>query len=117
MALLSVTPITKFGIANMSAALVATDPTGDSVDASSGIFLFIENAGIITHTVTVAKPSATTDCGNLGSLVVEDLVVTIAVDDNAVLAIPLGYTDANGKFSWTYDTELNVNIGVFSLAP
>lgn len=117
MALLTPIAITKAGIANISASLVSTDAAGDSVGSSSGIFLYLENAGVISHSLTVAAPVANTDCGNFGSLPVSDIVLTVAAGENGVLAIPLGYVDGSGNFSWTYDTAINVNIGVFSLAP
>jgi len=117
MAKLAVNSIQKAGIADLDAVLAAADVAGDSVDSSSGIFIVMKNADASPHTLTVAKPKASADCGNLGSLVVADITLVVAAADTGFVSIPQGYVDAGGDFSWTYDDVTSVTIGVFSIAP
>lgn len=117
MATLSITPITKAGIADLVAALAAADIAGDTVDSSSGILIVMDNADGGPHTLTIAAPSATANCGNLGELDVDPITLVVAAGTTGVLTVPLGYTDASNNFTWTYDAVTSVTIGVFSLAP
>lgn len=117
MAELTVNSIQKAGIADISAVLVAADVAGDSVGSSSGIFIAMTNGDASPHTLTVAAPSATADCGNLGELAVEDITLVVAASNTGFVSIPLGYIDGSGNFSWTYDAITSVTIGVFSIAP
>lgn len=117
MALLTVTPITKAGIPDISAALVAADVAGDSVNSSSGIFITVDNADAAGHTLTIVAPVATAGCGHYGALPVEDITFTVAPGTTGFLTIPAGYSDSGGNFSWTYDAVTSVTVGVFSLSP
>lgn len=117
MALLTVNAIQKAGIADIDAVLVAADVAGDSVDASSGIFIAVKNADASPHTLTIARPVPTSDCGNLGELPVSDITLVVAAADTGFLAVPLGYANGNGDFAWTYDGITSVTVGVFSIAP
>ncbi len=117
MAKLTVNSIQKAGIADLDAVLVAADVAGDSVDQSSGIFIAMKNADAAPHTLTVAKPAASADCGNLGALTVDDITLVVAAADIGFVSIPQGYVDSGGDFSWTYDAITSVTVGVFSIAP
>ena len=117
MALLTVNSIQKAGIADISAVLVAADVAGDSVGSSSGIFLAMANGDGSPHTLTVAAPAASADCGNLGSLDIDPITLVVATGDTGFVSIPLGYVDGSGNFAWTYDAITSVTIGVFSIAP
>lgn len=116
MALLAVTSISKAGEADLDAILAAAAAGGDDVAASSGLLVVMKNADASPHTLTVAAPVASQDCGNLGSLDVDPIALVVAAADTGVVTIPLGYA-VNGLFSWTYDAETSVTIGVVSLAP
>ena len=116
MALLTVTPITKSGVPDVAAALVAADVAGDSVNASSGLFIAVDNADAAAHTLTIVAPVATAGCGHYGSLPVEDIAFEVAAGAMGFLTVPAGYSDG-GNFSWTYDAVTAVSVGVFSLSP
>lgn len=115
MAELLVQSVAKAGIADVLGALAAADVAGDSVPQSSGLLIVMDNADGSAHTLTVAAPSANSNCGNLGILDVEDITLVVAAGDIGFTNIPAGYTDANGDLSWTYDAVTSVTIGVFSL--
>lgn len=117
MAVLTVNAVSKAGVLDLSAVLVAADVAGDSVGSSGGLLLVLTNGDGSPHTLTVAAPTPTTNCGNLGSLDVDDIVFVVAAGDTGFLTIPLGYVDATGNFAWTYDAVTSVTIGVFSLSP
>ena len=117
MATLTVTAVTKAGIADIDTGLAAADVAGDTVDASSGLLVAMFNGDAAPHTLTIAAPSATANCGNLGTLDVDPITLVVAAGDTGLLAIPLGYSDASNNFTWTYDAITSVTIGVFSLAP
>lgn len=116
MADLTVTPITKTGVVDITAAMVAADIAGDQAPSSSGIFLAVTNGDAGAHTVTVTAPAATVNCGNLGELTVEDIVLSVGAGATAFLAVPLGYSDV-GFFKFAYDAVASVTVGVFSIAP
>jgi len=116
MALLTVQEISKAGVADLSTALTAAASGGDSVVASSGIVIVVENADASPHTLTLTKPAASAECGSLGELVVADITLVVAAADIGMVTIPLGYA-ASGNFTWTYDAVTSVTVGVFSLAP
>ena len=117
MAELTVTPIKKAGIADVSGGLTAADAAGDSVKSSSGIFIALENGDVSAHTLTVAAPASSTECDGYGSLAVADIVLTVAAGDIGFVSIPSSYVSGNGNFSWTYDAVTSVSVGVFSIAP
>lgn len=116
MALLTVQQISKSGIADLDSALTAAASGGDSVVASSGIVIVVKNADASPHTLTLTRPAATAECGELGTLAVADITLVVAAADTGVVTIPQGYA-ANNLFSWTYDAVTSVTVGVFSLAP
>ena len=115
MALLTVTAITKAGL-NQDGAGVAADVAGDSINASSGIFIEVTNGDASPHTATVAKPTASTVCPPYGSLDIDDIVITIPAGETRSFTVPLGYSDSSGNFAWAYDDVTSVTVGVFSLA-
>lgn len=117
MAELTVQAISKAGIPDLSSALVAADVAGDSVRQSSGIFIAVSNADAAPHTLTVAAPTSTTNCGGYGALDVEDITLTVAAGDTGFVSIPPAYIDGNGDYSWTYDAVTSVTVGVFSISP
>ena len=116
MAELTVRSVTKAGINDLSTALASADAVGDSVKQAQELLIVMENADSGAHTLTVAAPIATTECGNFGELPVADLTLVVAAADIGILTIPAGYGDGV-DFSWTYDDVTSVKIGVFSLAP
>jgi len=116
MAVQLVTPITKAGVLDLSAALVAADVAGDSVPSASGIFIAIENGDASPHTVTVSAPAASASCGRYGSVAIEDMTIIVPAGATAVFAIPLGYVSSTGDFVWTYDAVTSVAAGVFSIS-
>lgn len=115
MALLTVNSINQNGL-DISATAVAADVAGDSVKAAGDLFFYVENNDVGAHTVTVAKPQATAKCGNLGTLTVNDIVISVPAGEARSFTIPQGYSDASGNFAWTYDAVTSVTVGVFSLA-
>lgn len=117
MASLLVTRVSKAGIPNAAGALDPADVAGDDVVSASGLLIVMENKDVGAHTLTVAAPSATADCGNLGELAVEDITLVVAAGEFGFLTIPAGYADASNNFAWTYDDVTSLAIGVFSLAP
>lgn len=117
MAVLTVNSISKAGIVDIDADLVSADVAGDSVNSSSGLMVVMKNADASLHTLTVASPTASVNCGGYGSLDVDPIVLSVAAGDVGFLSIPSAYVDGNGDFSWTYDAVTSVTIGVFSIAP
>lgn len=116
MALLTVNSINQNGL-DISATAVAADPSlTDSVKAAGDLFFYVENNDAGAHTVTVAKPQATAQCGNLGTLTVNDIVISVPAGEARSFTIPQGYSDASGNFAWTYDAVTSITVGVFSLA-
>lgn len=115
MALLTVNSINQSGL-DISATAVAADVAGDSVKSASDLMIYVENNDVGAHTVTVAKPQATAQCGNLGTLTVNDIVISVPAGEARSFTIPQGYSDASGNFAWTYDAVTSVTVGVFSLA-
>lgn len=116
MAELTAQSVSKAGVTDLATALVSADVAGDSVTSASGLIVVMQNGDASPHTLTVARPAATTDVGNLGTLAVEDITLTVAAGDFGLVAIPAGYAD-QGVFSWTYDAVTSVSIGVFVAAP
>ncbi len=119
MALLSVTPITKDGIPDVSTALTAADAAGDQVNASSGIFIMLVNGGASDCVLSIPAPVETAGCGHYGQLPVEDISFTVAAGTaiTGLLTIPQGFATSGGNFSWVYDQVDSVSVAVFSLAP
>lgn len=117
MAILTVTPIQKSGIPDMTAALVAADAAGDGVDAASGIFVAVANGDASSHTLTVPAPTASTRCGGYGALTVDDIAFTVAAGATGFFAVPSSYADSEGNYAWTYDDVTGVTVGVFSITP
>lgn len=116
MATLTVQNVSKAGLADLSGALAAADAAGDQVAAAGGLLLVVENGDASSHTVTVARPSATANVGGYGDLAVADLTLTVAAGDIGFLTIPSKYADGS-NFAWTYDAVTSLGVGVFSLAP
>ncbi len=116
MAELTVQAITKAGLAGVSAALASADVAGDTVKQAQELLIVMDNTDSSPHTLTVAAPAATAECGDLGSLAVSDLTLVVANGNIGFLTIPSGYGDG-AEFSWTYDDVTSLAIGVFSLAP
>lgn len=117
MAELTVTPVTKAGIAAAIAGLVAAEAGGDEVESAPGLLIVMENGDASSHTLTVTAPEATVDCGEYGDLAVDDLTLVVAAGGVGFLTIPRGYVTSANKFAWTYDAVTSVTVGVFSLAP
>ncbi len=117
MAVLTVNSIQKAGIADLDAVLQAADVAGDNYPGSSGTFIAMKNDDGSPHTLTIAAPAATANCGNLGELPVADITLVVAAADIGFVSVPAGYTDASGNYSWTYDAVTSVTIGAFSIAP
>jgi len=117
MTLLTVTRVSKAGVADVIGGLVAADVAGDSVGSSSGITILMNNADASPHTLTVSAPVATTNCTGYGSLPVADITLVVAAGDLGAVTIPLNYIDGSGNFAWTYDAVTSVTVGVFSAAP
>lgn len=115
MALLDVTPITQDGV-DQDAAAVAADVAGDSVKASSGLFIHVINGDGSPHTATVAKPKSATLCPPFGELDIDDIIITIPAGESRSFTIPQGFADASGNYVWTYDAITSVTTAVFSLA-
>lgn len=116
MAELQVQRVNKAGVADIDAGLVAASAGGDSVGSSSNLMLVFKNVNAASRTITIAAPVATKDCGNLGELTVDPITLTVAQDNVALLAVPAGYADQQ-LFSWTYDDETDVTVGVFVANP
>jgi hypothetical protein len=116
MAQLTPVAISKLGIADITASLVAATALGDSVDAASGLIIAVSNGDASPHTLTVPAPSASASCSNLGDLTVDPLTLVVAAGDIGLLAIPLGYADGQ-NLAWTYDAVTSVTVGVYSIAP
>lgn len=116
MAILTVTNVSKAGLADVSGALTAADAAGDQVPRAGGLLIAFENGDTSAHTVTVTRPVPTTPVAGYGDLPVADLTLTIAAGDIGFLAIPTKYADG-ANFSWTYDAVTSLSVGVFSLAP
>lgn len=117
MALLTVTPITKAGIADLPGALVAADAAGDSVVSSTNLTIYMANGDVAPHTLTVAAPTSSVNCGGYGELPVDPLTLTVAASGLGTIAVPSQYVDSSGNFAWTYDAVTSVTVGVTSVAP
>lgn len=117
MATLTVNAIQKAGLADLDAILVAAAAAGDDYPASSGTFIVMKNADVSTHTLTIAAPAASANCGNLGALPVAAMTLVVLAADIGFISVPPGYVDGSGNYAWTYDDETSVTIGVFSIAP
>lgn len=117
MSTLTVNSVSKAGVANMAAALVAADVAGDDVKSSNGLLIVMQNADASPHTLTIAAPVASANCGNYGSLDVDPIAFVVAAGEIGFLTIPNGYVDSDQNFAWTYDDVTSVTIGVFSLSP
>lgn len=115
MALLTVTAIDKDGV-DQAGAAVAADVLGDSVVASSGIFIEITNGDASPHTATVAAPVASAVCEPYGALTVSAIAIVVPAGETRSFTIPAGYSDASNQFAWTYDAVTSVSVAVFSLA-
>jgi hypothetical protein len=116
MALLAVQQVSKSGVADVSAALAAADVAGDSVKASSGLLIVMENGDAGSHTLTITRPSATIGTGAYGDADIEDIVLTVAAGKTGQVVAPQGYRNANNEYDWDYDDVTSVKIGVFSLS-
>lgn len=116
MATLSVNSVSKAGIVDIDVPLVSADVAGDDVVSSSKLLLVLKNDDASPHTLTLTRPSATIQCGNVGLADLSDIVLIVAGSDIGFVTIPDGYASA-GSFSWTYDAVTSLSIGIFSLAP
>ncbi len=116
MALLTPTAVTKAGIPDILTPQVAADVAGDRVKAASGIGIIVTNGDASPHTLTVAAPSATTQCAGYGDLPLPDLTLVVAAGDTGMITIPLKYA-VNSEFTWTYDDVTSVTLSVLSYAP
>lgn len=117
MALQTINRISKAGIADSASVYVAAESGGDSVIASGGLLIEMSNGDGSPHTLTVAAPSASANCGNLGALDVDPLTLVVAAGDVGKLVIPAGYANSSAQFDWTYDAVTSVNIAVYTLQP
>ena len=116
MATLTPQQISKAGILDLNGALAAADVAGDAVRAAGGLLIVMENLDVAPHTLTIAAPAATANCGNLGDLAVAAIALVVAAGDTGLLHVPAGYVDSSNNFTWTYDAVTTVSIGVFSLS-
>lgn len=114
MATLAYIAVTPDGIND--ATLTAADVLGDSFPADSGKFFKVANGDASPHTVTILAPSATTVCGNFGTVTLSDIVVTVPNGESRIFTIPTGYA-ADGKFTFAYDAVTSVTVGGFALSP
>lgn len=117
MAALTVQRVSKAGIDDLATALAAADVAGDEVPSASGLLVVVQNADASAHTLTVAAPVASVECGGYGALDVDAMTLVVAAGDIGFLAIPREYADANNDLAWTYDDVTSVTVGVFSIAP
>lgn len=114
MAKLTVQPITPDGL-DLDDSLAAAAAAGDNVDSASGLLLWMKNADVGPHTLTIDAPVATAQAGGFGSQAIADIVVAVPAGESRGITIPAGYA-VLGVVSWTYDDETGVSVGVFSLA-
>lgn len=115
MALLTPLQISNAGI-DQEASAVASDVAGDSVVASSGIFIQVFNGDASPHTVTTLKPKASALCPPYGTVALEDIVISIPASESRSFTLPLGYKDVSNQFVWAYDDVTSMTVAVFSLA-
>ena len=110
MALLAVNAITQAGL-ELDTSAVAADVAGDSVTASSGLFIKVINGDASPHTVTVVKPVATVLCSPYGTVSLSDIPIVVPAGESRSFTIPAGYAS-----EWTYDAITSMTVGVFSIA-
>lgn len=98
------------------ATLAAADVAGDTFPSDTNKFFKVANGDASPHTVTIAAPSATTVCGNFGTVNLEDIEVVIPNGESRIFTIPTGFA-SQGKFTLTYDAVTSVTVGGFALSP
>ena len=117
MALLTYIALSKVAV-EIEAQLTAADAgaTGDdTIDSSNNVFFAVKNNAGADRTVTIPTPVASTQTNNFGSLPVVDLEHLVPAGELHIFKIPQGYADA-GKWTFTYDNEVDVLIGGFNVA-
>lgn len=115
MTLLTVQSITPDGV-DLDALLTQAVAAGDSVANTAGLLFKMKNADSGAHTLTLAAPVATAQAGSFGEQAISDIVIVVSAGESKEFTVPAGYAD-QGLFSWDYDDDISVSIGVFALAP
>lgn len=108
MAILSVTKITRAGVAMN---LVNASSGGDSFPNDGNTFFVVRNAGAAAITVTIATPA------RIWGIDIADLSVNVGAGDTAFIG-PFPeqiFNDENGRVNVSYSAVTSVTVGAFSL--
>ncbi|MFE9737339.1 hypothetical protein [Streptomyces sp. NPDC006477] len=98
------------GVPDLAAVAVAAAALGDTAPCGPGRFLAVINGGGVSRTVTVATP------GTVDGLAIEDLAVTVAAGDTALIPLPrVPFAGTNGRAAVTYDAVTSVTVAVLEL--
>ncbi|MFC4333862.1 hypothetical protein [Salininema proteolyticum] len=90
--------------------LVSAAAGGDTAEvATSNMFLVVKNDDASSHTATIATPGA------VKGLAIDDVAVTVADGDYAIVPLSLIFRGSTGRASISYDAVTSVSVGVFRM--
>lgn len=96
--------------ATIATNLVAADSAGDTAPAGAGRFLYVENADVSAHSVTVVTPDT------IAGFQIDDLIVSVPAGDAAVIALSGVFADPTTKrAAISYSAVTAVSVAAFAL--
>ncbi|WP_435969306.1 hypothetical protein [Streptomyces sp. Qhu_M48] len=108
-ALNSTTVATVGGLADLDAAAVAAAGGGDTAPVGEGLFLYVNNAGGATRTVTIATP------GTVHGHAIADATLVIAAAKRGLIPLSNVFRGATGRAAITYDAVTSVTVAVLKI--
>lgn len=116
MAELSVNSLDEDGFADISSQLTSAASGGDKYISDERTFLFIENGGSASVTVTVSAQDTEAIVPSGGTVTVSDLTLTVTAGNSGIIAAPKRfYNDGDGKVNISYDQVSSVSVGAFKM--
>lgn len=119
MAVLTVNAINKTGITDVGAQLAAAAGGGDSFPNTGKEFLYVNNGGGGSITVTISSNGAGTVCNFGVTGTQHDKTLTVGAGKIGVIGglDPKQFNDSNGRVQVTYSGVSSVTVGAFALPP
>lgn len=96
------------GVPNLAAVDVAATVSGDTAATGDGVFLYANNAGGASRTITVATPR------NVGGLAIADATLVVPAAAHGIIPLPTRLFGPRATI--TYDAITSLTVAVFRLA-
>ncbi|MFH8805480.1 hypothetical protein ACH4F6_39065 [Streptomyces sp. NPDC017936] len=97
------------GVVDVAAQATAAASGGDTAPVGPGRFLYVNNGGASSVTVTLATP------GSVSGLALPDPTYTVAAGKHAIIPLANIFRGATGRASITYSAVTSVTVRPFEL--